>query len=258
MKSDDLVALLNQRYCAPAWAFLPQVRNGTGYATNARTADALAMSLWPSRGLHLYGFEIKISRQDLISELKNPEKAEDIAKYCDFWFLVVSDKKLIEGLAIPPNWGVLAPQGKRLITVKAEKKLDSAEPTRLFLAAILRKVVELKVPTAMLRAERELGASEAKAEVEERLNRQFKYEREDFEKLQKKVEEFELVSGVKVGSHWDEGKNIGAAVRQVLNGEHTRIHDSLIRLKTDAQEILTHIEKQLKIHEPSETAIEKV
>ena len=47
-----VIAALRARHPSEAWAFLSHVRNGTGYARRtARTADALAFSLWPSRGL---------------------------------------------------------------------------------------------------------------------------------------------------------------------------------------------------------------
>ena len=35
-----------------------------GFAGGGRYADAIAMNLWPSRGLAVHGFEIKISRGD--------------------------------------------------------------------------------------------------------------------------------------------------------------------------------------------------
>ena len=31
MAEGDLMALVSKRFCAPEWAFLTQVRNGTGY-----------------------------------------------------------------------------------------------------------------------------------------------------------------------------------------------------------------------------------
>ena len=54
----DLERRLRTRYQAPAYAYLPQVGDSTGYSVH-RHADAIVMSLWPSRGLHLMGFEIK-------------------------------------------------------------------------------------------------------------------------------------------------------------------------------------------------------
>ena len=65
------------------YALLFEVRNSTGYGKRIRSADALAMSLWPSRGLELIGFEIKRSRIDWLKELSQPEKAEEICRFCD-------------------------------------------------------------------------------------------------------------------------------------------------------------------------------
>ena len=62
----DLTDALKARFCLPAWAFFPAVRNAAGFDAN-RTADGIAMSLWPSRGLEVYGFEIKVSRGDWLA-----------------------------------------------------------------------------------------------------------------------------------------------------------------------------------------------
>jgi len=57
-----LFELLQKRFPSEEYACLPQVRNATGYSSVIRTADAIAMSLWPSRGLDLHGFEFKSLR----------------------------------------------------------------------------------------------------------------------------------------------------------------------------------------------------
>src|SRR3990167_4818231 len=124
--SQDLEILISERYCAPAWAFLPQVRNGTGILSTVRTADAIAMSLWPSRGMDLHGFEIKISRYDWQKELQNPEKAEEIAAFCDYCWIVTPDelgKSIIDRGELPTNWGLLVKRGKLLYQLKAAQKL---------------------------------------------------------------------------------------------------------------------------------------
>lgn len=64
----ELEVLLRERYQGRDWAFLLQVPDGTGMA-KSRTADALAMGLWPSKGLNLHGFEVKASRSDWLAEL---------------------------------------------------------------------------------------------------------------------------------------------------------------------------------------------
>ena len=53
-----------------------------------RYADAVAMNLFPSRGLALHGFEIKVSKSDFKSEIENPEKSVPVQQYCDHWWIV--------------------------------------------------------------------------------------------------------------------------------------------------------------------------
>jgi hypothetical protein len=58
MTEFELFQALRPLYPAREYALLPQVANGTG-AGSKRHCDALALSLWPSRGLYLTGFEMK-------------------------------------------------------------------------------------------------------------------------------------------------------------------------------------------------------
>ena len=89
LATDKLADLLAARYASPAWAIFFEVSNATGYKAN-RHADAVAVGIWPSRGLSILGFEIKASRSDWKHELSNPRKADAIFKYCDHWFLVAN------------------------------------------------------------------------------------------------------------------------------------------------------------------------
>lgn len=131
------------------WCVFGGVANGTG-SRASRYCDALAMAVWPSRGLELHGFEIKVSRQDLMRELKDPSKAEEIACYCDYWWIVLGDAKLCKAEEIPRNWGLLAPAAddKKLVVVKAAVKLKAKAMDRTFLAAILRRAHEAYAPQA--------------------------------------------------------------------------------------------------------------
>lgn len=84
MKADTLWQALERRYPAPAWCLFAEVRNGTGAARRVdRYADGIAMSMFPSRGLSVLGFEIKVDRRDWMRELAQPDKAEAIAQFCD-------------------------------------------------------------------------------------------------------------------------------------------------------------------------------
>lgn len=246
-KSWELEEKIGYKFCAPAWAFLPQVRNGTGYSRRTRTADALAMSLYPSRGLDLHGFEIKIYRGDWLSELKNPEKAEEIAQFCDYWW-IVAPKEIIKLEEVPSKWGVMIPFGKTLKIIKKAEELKSKKVDKLFLASILRKTQETLTPDAKLEKEYKKGLKEGK----EQAQCNFKWAKENHESLKKKISEFEKASGVTIDS-WD-CDNIGQAVRQVLNGEHNIVKNQLDSLLTKAKEIVKFLEKNLEIKD--ETKLE--
>src|SRR5580704_8704369 len=87
--SRRIVEALRKKYCPPAGAFIEQVPDGTG-GYKRRTADGLGMLVWPSRGLELHGFEIKVARGDWLKELKDPTKAEAFSLHCDRWYVVTA------------------------------------------------------------------------------------------------------------------------------------------------------------------------
>lgn len=236
--AEDLEQLLRNRFCPPAWAFIPQVRNGTGFLKITRTADAIAIGLWPSRGLYLYGFEIKISRSDWLNELRQPDKAEEIAQFCDF-FYIVAPKDIVKIDEVPQNWGLMIPFGATTKVIKEAKQLKAIPVDKLFLAAILRRTQEIIVPEVKLKEQYKKGIEEG----ERRSRQDFKYQQEKYEDLKKMIAEFEQKSGVHI-NEWNFG-NIGEAVRMVLNGEHLRAKEELQNLLTKARAIVKDIEDKL-------------
>lgn len=157
MKTSELRDLVRARLGPQGreWAVFDEVRSETGWSAGVatRSCDMLAMNLWRSKGLEVHGFELKISRGDWLRELKQPDKAEAIAKYVDHWWLVAAP-----GVArieeLPPGWGLLVPEttddcgeprtALRAI-VKAPKR-EAAPLDRLFVAALLRKAVTESPP----------------------------------------------------------------------------------------------------------------
>lgn len=206
----DLVARLAKKHPAPAWAFLTQVRNGTGYGRRVRTADAIAMSLWPSRGLELHGFEVKSYRGDWIHEFKTPEKAEEIARFCHRWW-IVAEGDVVETAEIPPTWGLMVPHGSGLAVRKLADLQDAEAPTYPFLGALLRKVADSMVPKASIQdqLDERFKAGQESGELSAKLVRN------DYAALKKLVAEFETASGVKLPT-WGDATSIGAAVAFVL------------------------------------------
>lgn len=100
---------------------------GGRYPLPARRADAV----WVPHnkdGL-IYGYEVKVSRADLVHELADPTKATAWKQYCDYWWLVVPGPGLIEGLEIPGDWGVLGPpSGNRVKAMTVYRKAPKLEP----------------------------------------------------------------------------------------------------------------------------------
>ena len=137
MKSSDVRAAIAVAYKQPEWATFFEVADGTG-ARKTRSADAVSVNMYPSRGLTINGFEIKVDRSDWRRELADPSKAEAIAKYCDFWW-VAAPKGLIDPATLPATWGLTEVDERGGLRIKVQaKQLKSVAVTRNFFAALCR------------------------------------------------------------------------------------------------------------------------
>jgi len=245
----EVLAALKARFCAPTWALIPHVRNGTGYQRRTtRTADAVAMCLWPSRGLELNGFEVKVSRADWVKELAEPAKAEDICRFCDRWWLAVGDAEIVRPGELPPTWGLLVPKGAGLVVKVEAPKLEAQPVDRLFLAALLRKTVEVSADEQFLRDEVEKRISAEKESMRADFELQHGADVRGYAELKRRVAEFEAASGVVLECDWrmrGSATEIGAAVAMVLNDEHKRLRERLESLKGQAERIVEQIAREL-------------
>lgn len=173
LHSGQVETLLRKHFCGPHYAFLPQVRNGTGFTRRTtRTADAVAMGTWPSRGLHLHGIEIKVDLQDFKREIANPAKAEDIAKYCHYWWLAVSHEKVAPLEMVPTNWGLLvvSEDGTQMRVAKQAVLLTPLAPDHPLLASVMRNMAEEYIPRGSL----DEWKSQQRAELEQTADRNSK------------------------------------------------------------------------------------
>lgn len=223
MNTAQLMTALAIRYKAPEWAFMPQVADGTG-TQKVRTCDALAMSLWPSRGLELHGFEVKAYRSDWQKELATPAKAESICRYCDYWWIVIGDPKIVVDGELPSTWGLLTPKGKGLaVSVKAPK-LTPTPMDRSFLAAMLRKASEYVAPkwVAPIQELERSAWDAAYKEGEDSARNHFEYKMKsvqtEADRIKKAIDEFQAASGLRI-DHWQAG-DIGEAVKIVMHREN--------------------------------------
>lgn len=127
---------LKRYYPHPAYGIVFEVAKSTGFAAN-RHLDAIAMSLWPSRGLHICGIEIKVSYADWQRERANPQKAEEMARLCDY-FYIAAPRGIVPVSEVPPNWGLIEIREKKTVEAKAPAKLEPTPLTREFVAAVFR------------------------------------------------------------------------------------------------------------------------
>lgn len=250
MTADDLFNNLSLKFPPREYAVLSQVRNCTGFSGQIRTADALIMSLWPSRGLELAGVEIKIDRRDWIREKDDPEKADAIGKYCDRWW-IVTPPDIVKPDEVPSAWGhmIWVEEKTKWTVVKPAELLQAKPITKDFLAALLRKASESSVPLASIDDQ----VKEAVEQKTKMLTANLKKAQEDVRMFKQRILDFESASGVSIGINdwtYPEPKELGLAVRQVMNGDHKKIEHRLRALKDAAGTIMNDLDRSLRKLEP--------
>jgi hypothetical protein len=222
----DIHTALAVKYPAPGWAYFEEVSNGTG-AFHSRTADGIAISLWPSRGYEADGFEIKLSRSDFLNEMKRPQKAEAIFRFVDRWWLV-TPKDLVKVEEVPKTWGLIFLKGEKLFVQKHAPGLKPKPWSRAFVASLMRDIHEQYIPKKAMDVE----FTRIKNEATERAKSDMKFRLQELAKLEEDVREFEKASGIKIQDRWRHTPTqIGHAVNVVLEHgvdeqlkriEHTR------------------------------------
>lgn len=235
--------LLKQRYPAPAWALFFEVADGTGLR-RGRSADALAMSVWPSRGLELIGHELKSSRSDWLRELKNPAKAESICRYCDRWWIVAASDDVVRAGELPPAWGLLVAGGGKLKPAVPAPQLSPVAIDKTFLAAVLRcaaapadrasreaeaAAYHRGVKDEAARAEKALAAANYKADA-----------------ARADIRAFEQAAGIRLSDWRRTPEHVGRVVREVLDGQHDRDKDALIFMRRTVGELLGRLDAAIE------------
>lgn len=211
----SITQLLRARYKSPEWAFLAQVKNRTGYGGKERYLDGLAMGLYPSRGLVVHGFEIKVSRSDWMHELKHPDKAEHTACYCDhFW--AVTPKDLIRPGELPAMWGWLSVDGEKIKVEVPAPSLTSKPLDRTFIASVLRNLDEQLVPVRELNDRVEARYVQFKKEREERDNSAIQHLKETLTKKEELILKFQRETGLLLDD-W-RLRDLAPAIRAVMDG----------------------------------------
>jgi hypothetical protein len=228
----------------PTAVIAPSVRSAAGFDAR-RTIDAISLGLWPSRGMFLDGYEIKVSRSDWLRELKNPAKAEEFGGLVDRLWLVVADTEIVKDDELPDGWGLLVKTGDKLRTkVKAQRiTTGPALPSRFgrsFLVPLMRAMNTVPPDVRAALAE----------EAKQAYSRQAERDAEELKKLREQVAAFEEGAGIKIATwHYegsDQAEERGRAFAAALEGEEKvallratakRIANSADRLRKEAEEI---------------------
>jgi soluble cytochrome b562 len=254
------IKALRRRYPSESYALFPQLADKTGAGPN-RFADAAVMGLWPSRGLLFEGFEVKVSKSDLRKELRTPEKAETIAKYCDKWWLVLGSQDLMDGVGlIPEKWGVLAPKDgtQELKVVQQATKQKAEDFDREFMASVFRRAQE-DIVEGKLESDSDVwdeaynqGYSEGYDEAFQKGKKRRQKQSDRIEELKEIIEVFENKTGINLKdddpfSQWDYPfEDIAKAVRVVLEGDVKKHIDEVKNIRDRAKSLYKTINQELE------------
>lgn len=98
---DELKSIIQEWYTAgDGWIFLTEL------PILARRIDAYALGLWESMKYMSIGFEVKVSRSDLLADLKNEYKRAPAMKRCN-QFYYVTTKGLARRMDLPDDVGLI-------------------------------------------------------------------------------------------------------------------------------------------------------
>lgn len=186
--------------------------NATGFKCN-RHADALAINMYPSRGMGISGFEIKVSRPDLMKELSTPDKAEEIARFCNDWWLVVPDGLIKDTDILPPAWGLMICKAGVLRVSKKAAPLKPQEVTKEFLCAVLRAAGKLDDKT--IQAIKDKERSDIRQDNERTLNERVERETKRFQEVRDRIAAFEKITGLGINEY----TNVEGLAEKIKNAQ---------------------------------------
>jgi len=123
------------------YVVLEEVNQGTG-SLGRSWIDMLVVSLWPSDGLIRKAIEVKVSRQDFLSEMANTKKNQFFKNCChEFWYVTPQGVVKSED-EIPEGCGWMCLWGNGLSIKKQAKRKDEPSNDDAFVAAIVRSAVK--------------------------------------------------------------------------------------------------------------------
>jgi hypothetical protein len=183
LRAEEVVEALKSLHPDGQWAFIAELRVGTGYGTGRefvvgegykkvpneaeQRLDAWAVNCWPSKGFTCVAYEVKVSRADFLHELKHPQKRELGLRYSN-QFYFATPKGLVRPEELPAECGLVEisvddTTRTTSIIVEAPQR-EMAEPPLRFTVALARRAGRaLKTPGEVKAIEQALHAAESRA-----------------------------------------------------------------------------------------------
>jgi len=265
----EVFNLLRVKYPEQQYALLSQVADATG-AAQSRWADAIAFGLWPSRGLEIEGFEIKVSRSDWLSELNAPDKSAAIQKYCHRWWIVAGARDIVKPEELPKTWGLIIPRGSGLETKVAAPLLKPKKVTRKFVVAVMRahqyhqqgkrrEILE-ELRREAQESARTWALHEAKRQIDEevvklqRENQSLKMEISRYKRMTEEYESLERMMGISI-RNWNMRRILEGVARSTLTHGVNELNSALNKVK-DSIEAFEQIPEKLEAFEEYVKAID--
>lgn len=132
----EMLDLLLSRYnterqgtIADRWVRAEHVRSSQDFRELLSIADFIAIDKYASTQA-IHGHEVKVSRSDWLTELRDLSKSERVKRYCNYWWLVVSDAAIVKPGELPDGWGLMVKSGDGL---RAKVKAPLLTPEQLTL-----------------------------------------------------------------------------------------------------------------------------
>lgn len=215
MKAHEITDALDRRYGqvpdgkrrnTEQWVAIREARSGAGFDGNRRQCDYLAINTWQGQGLQLIGHEIKVSAADWRRELEQPEKAEDFARFCRRWWIVMPSKLARECKPeVPPAWGLMSVSDKGRVTEVVKAPARDPEPVPVWWWIGWLAQVDRRDRRATDRHVEKLISErleEQRERMEKSINRSTLYSKESHDRLVEQVRKFRDATGIDIQHSW--------------------------------------------------------
>jgi hypothetical protein len=139
---DIILALKNKFKNKMEYSFFTEVRTATGAQRRIGSIDAMVIGLW-SRDSNIYALEIKVSKQDFLSDVKHFEQKQKFAMDNSNLFFYVTPAGLLSPDEVPEGAGLMEVQkGGRVVTKKMAKRRDIKDINISLLRSLSRRLLE--------------------------------------------------------------------------------------------------------------------